>query len=156
MSETTVTCNKCGELVPKKRFCGECGQPLALSVNQPTASQGDRDSTPVQVSSISLEINESTNEQSTDIVNKQPTLSSMTINRHTDGPNETTKDTSSSYAEAASVGSRPSGEGSQQNNLTERVPNNGPGGSSGMMGNVTVTEQSNNGTSGASKATEKV
>ena len=156
MSETTVTCNECGERVPKKKFCGECGKLLALSVNQPTTSQGDRDSTPVQVSSVFLEISESANEQSTDIVNKQPKLSSTTINRHTDGPNETTNGTPSSYAEAAAVGSRPSGEGSQQNNQAERVPNNGPAGSSGMMGNVTVMEQNNNGTSGASKANEKV
>ena len=159
MSGTTVTCNECGEHVPKKKFCGECGKLLAVGVNQPTTSQGDKASTPVQVSdSVSLEASKIANRQSTDIVNKQPT-SSTTISP---SPNEKTNGMPSSYADAAAVRSRPSGEGIQQNNQVGRVPNNGPAGSSGMAENVNVTETNNDGvtamnvTGGASKANKKV
>ena len=43
MSETTVTCNHCGECVPKKRFCLECGAVLTIrSASQSATRQGDR------------------------------------------------------------------------------------------------------------------
>lgn len=153
MSEATVTCKECGEHVPKKKFCGECGKPLiAVPVNQPTTSHGDKASTPVQISdSASLEASKITNGQSTEVVNKQPT-SSTTVNG-----------TPSSYAEAAAVESRRSGEGSQPSNQAEKVSNNGLPGSSGMAGNGNVTETNNDGattmnvTGGATKAAnEKV
>lgn len=137
MSETTVICNECGEYVPKKKFCFECGSPLALNVNQPPTSQVDTASTPVQVSSVWLEVSESANGQSTDFVNtKQPTSSSTTISRST---NEKTDGTPSSYAEAAAVGSHPSDEESQQNNQAGRVPNNGPADHPGMAAKVSVS-----------------
>ena len=158
MSETTVTCSKCGECVPKQKFCGECGAPLAPRVNQPTTSQGDKASTPGQAFSVTLEANKSANGQST-VVNKQPMPSSTTSSG---SPNEKTNGTQSSYAEVAAVKSHPSGKGSQQDNQVGRVPNSGAPGSSGMAGNVSVTESNNdctaamNVTGGTSKANEKV
>ena len=141
MSEKTVVCNKCGERVPKKKFCYECAAPLALSVNQPTTNQEDKASTPVQVSdSVSLEVSKTAN----DVVNKQPTSSSTAVSRHTDSPGEISNGTPSSYAEAAAVGSYPSDKGSQQNDQAERVPNNGPAGSSDVIWNVNVTKSYSN------------
>ena len=158
MSETTVTCSKCGKCVPKKRFCFDCGASLELSVNQPTTSQGDKASTPVS-DSASLEASKLAKEQTTDVVTNQPTFSSTTTSRI---PNEKTNGTPSSYAEASAVRSRPSDEGSQQNNQAGRVSNNGPAGSPGKAGNKSVTELNNDVTAatdvagGANKASEKV
>ena len=158
MSDTTVTCSKCRERVPKKKFCFECGAPLASSVNQPTTSQEDKGSTPV-IDSASLEAGIA-NGQSTDVVNKQPTSSFATTSC---SPNEKTNGTPSSYAEAASVGTRPLDEGHGQSNQTGRpVPNNGSTDAPGNAGSVTVTELSNDVTTatnvadGANKADEKV
>ena len=154
MSATTVICSNCGERVPKKKFCCECAAPLALSVNQPTASQGDKASTPVQVSSGSLGASKTAN----DVVNKQPTSSPTATARHTDGPSETTDGTPSSYAEAAAVGSHPSDEWSQQNNHAGRAPNNGPAGSSHVAWNANVSQSHSNKdvTAAAGGANEKV
>ena len=141
MSETTVICDECGEYVPKKKFCFECGAPLALSVNQPPTSRADTASTPVQVSSVWLEVSGSANGQSTDFGNtKQRMSSSTTISR---SPNAKTNGTPSSYAEAAAVRSHPSDKESQQNNQAGRVPNNGPADPPGIAANVSVSVSNN-------------
>ena len=159
MSETTVVCSKCGERVPKKKFCFECGAQLVSSINpQPTTSQGDKASTSGS-DSASLEAIELANGQRTDVVDKQPMSSSTTTSRN---PNEKANGMPSSYAEATAVGSRPSNKESQQDNQAGRVPNDEPTGSLGMVGSVTLMESNNNSSAatnvagGANKANEKV
>ena len=51
MSETTVICKDCGERVPKKLFCGECGASLKIRIaSQSTAREKDKlVKSPVQV-----------------------------------------------------------------------------------------------------------
>ena len=51
MSETTVTCNECGERVRKMKYCAECGAALKIRIaSQSTARQGDElVRSPVQV-----------------------------------------------------------------------------------------------------------
>ena len=166
MSETTVTCSKCSERVPNKKFCFECGAALIPKVNQPTTCQGDKgeDKSGIPVfDSVSVEASKISNGQSTDVVNKQPTSSSSATSSRS--PNEKTNGTPSSCAEAASVGSRPLDEGREQSNQTGKpVPNNGLTDASGKAaeGNVSVTEASNNVIAatnvagGASEANEKV
>ena len=95
MSDNTIICDKCGERVPRKRFCFECGE--ALGVNQPvTTTQQEKISTPVQVAdSVLLDAgaNESRVGQNTDAVNKPPTSPTTTSSRIDSVP--------PSYAEAA-------------------------------------------------------
>ena len=156
MSEITITCKKCGHCVPKIRFCGECGAPLAIT-NQPTSKQ-DKISTPVQVAdSVSFDI---ASGRITDASNKHPTPPSTTHSRTDDSSKETTL----SYAEAArsNVSEEQKGNG-QQNNQGSLANNMGPTGppSSSGNSNMTVHLLRNDGTAanidnGASKPNEKV
>ena len=156
MSETTITCKGCGERVPKKRFCGECGASLAI-INQPTSKQ-DKISTPVQVAdsvSLDVEANKSAGGQTTDAVNKPPTPPTITPSR-TDDPRGSGG--TSSYAEAARSSnlSHEEKRNAQQNNQGG-LSNNRP--TENL--NMTVHMSRNDGTAarvdnGTSKATEKV
>ena len=164
MSETTITCNKCGERVPRKRFCCECSAPLGV-VNE-TSGQG-KISNPVQVSdSVSPDIHEANNsagEQSTDAVNKPPTSpATTTTSSHTDHRfiNPTDDPNKPSYAEAARPSLLDGGKANgQQNNQGSLSNSGGPAGSTENQFRVTVT--GNDGTaanvdSGASKQPKKV
>ena len=100
MSETTVTCSKCGERVPKKRFCGECAAPLAV-VNQPTTT-GQDGVTPAQaIDSVSphTEANNTSIYDNTDAVNEPPTSPPTTCSHAADSPNKGSTITPS-YADA--------------------------------------------------------
>ena len=162
MSETTVICSKCGEHVPKKRFCGECGEPLAIT-NQPTATQQGQVSTPVQVAdSGSLNIgDEGVGGQSSDAGNGPPTLPPTTVSGHPGSPNEETNVTPSSYAEAARSNVSDAQNTSSQQNNQGTLPNTGPAGSIGHTQKLNVIASKNGGTAanangGASVTNKKV
>lgn len=159
MSETKVTCKGCGVQVPKAKFCGECGAKLSI-VDQPTRTQDDNVSTPIQVanSDTCTGANELASGQSTDVANESPTPPSTTHDRHTDIRNKETNNTPSSYAQAARSNllneDRTSGQQSNQGSLSDNRP-----ASSSEKLNVTVSK--NDGTAanfngGASKADGKV
>ena len=126
MSDSTVVCNSCGERVPRKRFCFECGK--ALDANQPsTTSQQEKITTPVQVAdSVSLDVGSGANEsgggQSTDPVNKPPTPPTTTP----DSPPKKEVNATPSYAAAARTNlsdeGNINGQQSNQGNLSTPEP----------------------------------
>ena len=153
MSEITITCKNCGQCVPKTRFCGECGAPLAI-INQPTSKQ-DKISTPVQVvDSVSFDINKSTSD-------KRSTPPTTTQSR-TDGLSKPEVSGTPSYAETTRSNVSEEEKGNdQQNNQTNNT--GGPAGpaSSSENSNMTVHLLRNDGTAviidnGASKSDVKV
>lgn len=163
MSEITITCKECGQCVPKKRFCGECGAPLAIT-NQPTSKQ-DKISTPVQVvDSVSFDTDKSAGGQNTDVVNQHSTPPTTTHNR-TDGSSRGASGTPS-YEEAgqSNVSEEEKGNGQQNNQggLVNNIgPARGPTSSSENSNAMTVHLLRNDGTAanvdnGASKSNEKV
>jgi len=125
MSETTVKCAECGERVPKKRCCWECGSPL-VETTPTRQDKNEQVSTPVQVSDSILSDGRPS-EQNISTINEPPTATSGTT-PNTDRANEGTSDksasTPSSYADVTrsnssggrKVNSQEDNQGSLSNN----------------------------------------
>jgi len=93
-TDNEITCPRCNELVPRKKFCGECSAPLAI-VTKPTAPVNkvtdSEPHPPVQVSdsvpsTIESTIGSSKQEFSSNASNKTP----VSVTSEVTGPVDTT------------------------------------------------------------------
>jgi len=137
MSETTVICEECGERVPRKRFCFECGGSLVI-VTQPTTEQS-KVSTPVQGT------DSATGEQGIDAPKapeRKPRAQTLpTITTPTQTANQTQAE-APSYAEATQ--SKPPDEGRSGNRQSSSA-NNEQTGPTDNSGKISVKVSRNDG-----------
>ena len=173
MSENTVVCSECGEHVPKKRFCFECGSQI-VATGPPATSVNI--STPVQVTdSVSSDVGLNESAGGRNAITASDTLNNPSTQAQTSTRTSTASSTApsgtddvnhkgtsggsaisppSSYADATRSNQGERKENSQRNNQgnSSNITNTPAGGSAGgpekLKYNVTMTRSQTKSDSG--------